>query len=56
MTLGMMILFPARWMTMTTLTTRPHHEAVIVLDQSANEASAQVSVSKLATCMITVLK
>ena len=36
--------------------THTHDYVSIVLDQSATEASAQVSISKLATCMITVLK
>ena len=51
MTLTMMILFPARWITLTALT-----KVSIVTDQSTSGASAQVSIDELATRMITVLK
>ena len=51
MTLIMMILFPARWMTLAART-----EVTIVIDQSTSGANAQVSIDELATRMITVLK
>jgi hypothetical protein len=52
MTLAM-ILFPARW-SLTLLTTQI--KVTVVIDQSTSQASAQVSISELATRMITVLK